>query len=94
MNNWIDAKKEMPKAGEFVLIFTFCEMFAGYFADRYDGVDYETYVSTYEPDDEDDKPVCYEDYEFDRYYIDGVFCRGCMHAEWRYVDKWMPIPEV
>ena len=92
MNEW-KPKTELPKDGDFILVHVWCNIFAGWFYDTRDGVSYEEYVASYEPDDEDDKPQCYEDYEYDRYKVAGLFTYG--HREyWRDVIEWMPIPEI
>ncbi len=93
MESWKNARKEMPKDGDFILIHKFCELFAGWFCDKMDGVSYEEYLKTFEPDDEDDEPMSRDDYDYRRYSVSGVYCNG-KHAYWEDVKEWMPIPEV
>ena len=91
MNEW-KPTTELPKEGDFILIHKWCDIFAGWFYDYRNGVPYEDYVASYEPDDEDDKPECRDNYEYDRYRVSGfAYDKG---AYWHEVIEWMPIPEV
>ena len=93
MNNEWKSTNELPKDGDTIIAHVFCGFVVGWFMDKMDGVSYKEYVENYEADDEDDKPMSEEDYEFSRYEVKGMYY-SCKHANWNDVIEWLPLPEV
>ena len=93
MNDAWNKTTAMPVDGSMVIAHVWCDFVVGWFYDTKDGVDYDEYVATFEPDDDDDHPVSRENYDYRRYEVVGLFSSS-KNVFWDDVIEWLPLPDV